>query len=78
MTWQPERQDASSLKARRLNAGLGLEEAAEKIGVSRRCLYDAEGGATPRPGNAKAIADFWGCRVTDLWPLEPISNGEAA
>jgi DNA-binding XRE family transcriptional regulator len=74
MTWQEERQVASSLKERRINRGLGLAEAAELIGVSRRCLYDAEKGTTPRPANALKIAEFWGERPTDLWPID----GEAA
>jgi transcriptional regulator with XRE-family HTH domain len=66
------------LRAERLNRGLTLEEMAERVGVTRRVLQAAEGGQQPRPGNALKIADFLGCQVTDVWPIEPESTAGAA
>lgn len=60
-----------SLKAERLNRGLSAEDAAAQMGVEKATLLNAESGATtPRPANAKAIADFYGYKVTDIWPLD--------
>lgn len=59
------------LKAERLNRGLNLSEAAVEIRVPLNVLQRAEsGGSTPQPRNAKAIADFYGYKVTDIWPLD--------
>jgi transcriptional regulator with XRE-family HTH domain len=59
-----------NLRAERLNKGLNSREAAEQIGVSQAILLRAEDGLGVRPRHAKAIADFYGCRVTDIWPVE--------
>lgn len=60
-----------NLKAERLNRGLTVAEAADRIGVERHVLRDAENlGTVPRPGSAKLIADFYGFRVTDQWPVD--------
>lgn len=59
-----------NLRAERLNRGLTAAKAAEQIGVGKQLLLDAENGATPRPENAKLIADFYGHRVTDIWPVD--------
>jgi DNA-binding XRE family transcriptional regulator len=45
---------------------------AELIGVSDRVLEEAEHGSRPRPENALKIATYFGHRVTDLWPVEPL------
>lgn len=58
-------------RAERLNRGLTVEQMAEAVGVSPGAWFRAEqGSARPNPGNAKAIADFFGHKVTDLWPLD--------
>jgi hypothetical protein len=59
-----------NLRAERHNRGLSAGKAAEQIGVGKQLLLDAENGATPRPENAKLIADFYGYKVTDIWPVE--------
>ena len=64
-----------NLKAERLNRGLSTRDAAEKIGVSQAILMRAEDGRGVRPAHAKRIADFFGVRVTDIWPVE---NGSEA
>jgi lambda repressor-like predicted transcriptional regulator len=60
-----------NLEEVRLNRGLSLRQAAEQIGIHRRTLDRAERGDSVHPGNAKLIADFYGVRVTDIWPVEP-------
>lgn len=60
------------LREERLNRGLSLTAAAEKIEVPLNVLARAESGeGRPHPANAKLIADFYGYKVTDIWPLEP-------
>ena len=57
--------------AKRLNAGLSIAEVALKAGVSKRHIVSAEnGGPRPHPRNAKKVADYYGCQVTDIWPVE--------
>jgi transcriptional regulator with XRE-family HTH domain len=61
------------LYERRINRGMTLDQAAERIGVSQRTLRDAEQDrAVPRPKNMKLIADFYDLRVTDIWPLADV------
>lgn len=59
-----------NLKAERLNRGLSVNDAAAAIDVPSHVLRYAELGNQPRPENAKRIADFYGVRVTDIWPAE--------
>lgn len=59
-----------NLKAERLNRGLSVNDAAEVIGVPPHVVRTAESGVQPRPETAKRFADFYGCRVTDIWPVE--------
>lgn len=68
-----------NLVAERLNRGLSTRDAAREIGVSQDLLLRAENGSTPQPRHAKLIADFYGVKVTDVWPVptEPLA-GEAA
>lgn len=69
--------DRVNLIADRLNKGLSSREAAKKIGVSQAVLLNAETGRRPkRASDAKAIADFYEYRVTDIWPVDPV--GQAA
>jgi ribosome-binding protein aMBF1 (putative translation factor) len=60
-----------SLKAERLNRGLSLTAAADEIDVPLNVLARAESGeGMPHPANAKKIADFYGYKVTEVWPLD--------
>jgi len=59
-----------NLIAERLNRGLSSRAAAKEIGVTQAILLGAENGARPQPRHAKAIADYYGVKVTDIWPLE--------
>lgn len=67
-----------NLHAARLNLGLNSREAAQKIGVSQDILLRAETGSRPQPRHAKAIADFYGCQVTDIWPIADPREERAA
>lgn len=63
-----------NLLAERLNRGFSSREAAEQIGVTQAILLRAEGGEGVRPRHAKKIADFYGVKVTDIWPVEPVES----
>jgi len=67
-----------NLKAERLNRGLRVPEAAEKIGVAPHVLRTAEQGTLPRPAAAKLIADFYGVKVSDIWPIGEPDRAQAA
>lgn len=58
-----------NLVAERLNRGLSPQDAATEIGIARGTLLRAEDGEPIRPAQAKQIADFYGCLVTDIWPV---------
>lgn len=58
------------LRAARQNRGLTLREAAQQTGVEFTALQRAERGSRPYPATAKQIADFYGVKVTDIWPVE--------
>ncbi len=58
------------LVALRVNRGLSVPAAAARAGVATGTLRRAERGLSIRPGPAKRIADFYGRKVTDLWPVE--------
>ncbi len=58
------------LKAERVNRGLTLRSAALEMGVEPSTLQRAEAGVSvPRAQAAFRIADFYGHRVTDVWPI---------
>jgi transcriptional regulator with XRE-family HTH domain len=61
---------AISLRQERLNKGFTLREAASLIGVSVAALQRAEYGMSVSPSNGKAIADFYGRQVSEIWPVE--------
>lgn len=66
---------SARLRAERANRGLNHRDAAAAIGelVTADILMRAENGARPRPQAAKAIADFYDCLVTDIWPIEQVA-----
>jgi transcriptional regulator with XRE-family HTH domain len=59
-----------NLRAARLNKGLSSRAAAEEMGVTQSILLRAESGEGVRPVHAKRIADYYGCQVTDIWPVD--------
>lgn len=67
-----------SLVAMRLNRGLSIRQAAERVGVARATLERAERGDGVHPGSAKLIADFYGVQVTDIWPVPDLAEGRPA
>lgn len=58
-----------NLLAERLNRGLSSRDAADAMGITQAILLRAESGEGVRPAHAKRIADFYGCLVTDIWPV---------
>lgn len=58
-----------NIEVERLNLGLSVPDAAVAIGVARGTLVKAERGEMPHPAQAKLIADFFGVKVTDIWPV---------
>lgn len=60
------------MREHRLNEGLSLAAAAKKIEVPKRLIVELENGlpVRPHPHNAKRLADFYGVKVTDLWPVD--------
>ena len=60
-----------NLKAERLNRGLTTREVAEKVEVTSATIERIEAGtSSPRPGTAKKLADLYGHKVTDIWPVD--------
>jgi len=55
-----------NLTEARLNRGLSVAAAAKEIGVHRRTLTALESGGRVLPDSAKKVADYFGCKVTDL------------
>lgn len=66
-----------SLKAERLNRGLSLTALAEQIDVPKSTLDRAEQGTEPVPATKLKIAKFYGCAVTDIWPVEVTEKAAA-
>lgn len=61
---------ARRLQALRINEGLSREDLARRTGVSRESIRLAELGAVPGPRIQFALADVFGLRPLDIWPLE--------
>lgn len=61
-----------NIVAERINRGLSIPQAALAMGIGRETLRSAEADLPdrPAPGTAKKIADFYGYKVTDIWPIE--------
>jgi transcriptional regulator with XRE-family HTH domain len=64
-----------NLTAERLNRGMSVRQAAERIGIAAGTLSTLEAGGSVHPASAKLVADFYGCKVTDLLP---VTSSEAA
>lgn len=68
---------AVNLRAERVNRGLSLADAEEEIGVPKHVLQGAENGSSPRPATALKIAQFYGYKVTDIWPVDEPAEAAA-
>jgi transcriptional regulator with XRE-family HTH domain len=67
------------LERARLDAGLSRGDLAQKSGVARITIYDAETGAStqPRPKTVKALAEALGIEVAELYVDTPDLDGAA-
>lgn len=54
------------LADKREGRGLTPGQLAHATGLTERIVHRAEEGVMPHPPHAKALADFFGCRVTDF------------
>jgi DNA-binding XRE family transcriptional regulator len=59
---------------KRMDMGLSPEAAAQRIGIARGTLLRFERGDSLSLTSAKLIADFWGCKVTDMIPFEDLDE----
>lgn len=59
-----------ALKELRFNAGLSAEKLGVETGVSGHTIRRLEAGATPTPAIAKRLADHFGLKPSDIWPVE--------
>ena len=66
-----------NIQAERLRRGMSRAALAVEIGVSEDVIRSAEDGRRPQPGNAVAIATYFGVDVLEQWPL-PTESTEAA
>lgn len=57
------------LKRARYNAGLTKQELARRVGVTRRTITNWEEGDIPWPHHAKAVADVFGVKATDIFDI---------
>lgn len=55
-----------NLAEERLNHGHSIRSLAEKLGVHEHAIRRLEAGGSVHPATAKKIADYYGCKVTDL------------
>jgi transcriptional regulator with XRE-family HTH domain len=70
--------DFAGVLAARLNKGMTQRELAAAAGVPLTTVQRLETGGGASPRNAKRVADFFGCLVTDLLPpLDPREPEEA-
>lgn len=63
---QPHRE----LYALRINSGLSRKDLARRVGVSVEAIRFAELGFTPTVRIQFALAEAFGLKPLDLWPLE--------
>jgi hypothetical protein len=66
-----------NLRAERLDRGLNLKQAGILTGVNWWVLRDAEQGRIPQPANRRRIAEFYGVKPSDIWPIAE-QNGQPA
>lgn len=62
-------------KIKRLQAGYTQEFAAERLGLSPRCLQYIEAGKRePKISKVFKMADLYGCDISDFRPAEKIEE----
>jgi transcriptional regulator with XRE-family HTH domain len=63
-----------NLRDERVNRGFTIRGLAKEIGVTEQTVRRLENGEIVRPANAKKVADFFECKVTDLMPIDGASS----
>jgi DNA-binding XRE family transcriptional regulator len=58
------------LQELRINAGLSPNDLGRRVGVSGQTIRLAEGGYVPGPRIQFQIAQAFGLRPLDIWPIE--------
>lgn len=58
------------LRRERIDRGLSLDQLSEQCGVPKNTLSRVEHGAEPVPATKLKIANFYGCRASDIWPVK--------
>lgn len=59
-----------NLTAERLNRGHSIRSLSDAVGVHQHTIRRLEAGESVHPAAAKKIADYFGCKVTDLMPID--------
>lgn len=54
----------------RVDAGLSPNDLGAHLGISGNSIREAEKGANTHPRHKLQIADFFGLRPTDIWPID--------
>lgn len=62
----------AEIRERYTNEGMSRRQFGAHIGVPEGVLRRLESGLRISPENAKKVADHFGCKVTDLMPLEDV------
>lgn len=58
----------AGIRTRRILRGLGVDQAAEELGVTRQAWHAWEAGvSTPMSGWLPGMAEVLGCRIEDLY-----------
>ena len=58
------------LRTERMNRGLSLDALSKQIDVPRNTISRVENGATPVPETRLKLAEFYGKKVTEIWPVD--------
>jgi DNA-binding XRE family transcriptional regulator len=61
---------AVNLAELRFNEGLSPEELGDLCGVAGKTIRRLEDGQRPTPQIAKKLADHFGVKASDIWPLD--------
>lgn len=66
-----------NLREERVNRGYSIRALARELNVPEQTIRRAEVGQAPSIANAHKLAEFYGVKVTDLWPVETWERAEA-
>lgn len=61
----------------RFNEGLTPEELGEACRISGRTIRRIEEGAKPSPRVAKKLADHFGVKASEIWPVDSADSPKA-